>query len=375
LIHCCYIFSTVAIFGIENRRIPKLKQFIRYIFLSINLLAALLLAISYISPVIDPQTFWWPSVLGLGYIYLLLLNVSFIILWIIFYWRYLFISLLFVLIGINVHKNVFNFSSQKVENVSGISVLSYNVLHFYSYLENQANEDNILTFIAKQEANIICLQETKLQKTGNLNPLKLKAHFPGIIHCQLAHQSKWNGPVTFTSYPIVHMGEIRYENTNNMVIYTDVKVEQDTMRIYNCHLQSYGIREDDYSIIDTLGFQNQKLREVKQLGIKLKDAYKQRSSQIKQLKEHIEACPYPVIVCGDFNDTPVSYTYHSMRSILNDSFTQSGRGLSNTYRGKLPPFRIDYIFYSDEFEAMNYQRHNVEYSDHFPISATIVKKK
>lgn len=337
---------------------------------------ALLLVGSYLAPTIDPEVFYWPSFLGLAYTYLLMVNIVFIIFWLVFHWRYIFISLVCLLVGWNVHQTYFQFRGKGTEEVSGVKVLSYNVFHFYSYLEGKKHDTGVLDFIAAQNANIICLQETKLQRSGSLNPIRLKDYFPGIEHCQLAHQSKWGGPVTFTSYPIVNMGELRFEDTSNMVIYTDVTINEDTVRIYNCHLQSYGIRPDQYSVIDTLGFQRKQLREMKQLGIKLKDAFRQRSGQIKLLKESIEACQYPIIVCGDFNDTPVSFSYHTIHSLLNDAFVESGKGLSNnTYRGKLPPFRIDYIFYSDDFDAYNYKRSRVEFSDHFPISALLIKKE
>ena len=88
----------------------------------------------------------------------------------------------------------------------GIKVLSYNVLQFYSYLENRNVDYTVLDFIADQHADIICLQETKLQRKGELNPIKLKSRFPGIVHCQLAHQNMWNGPVTFSRFPIINMG-------------------------------------------------------------------------------------------------------------------------------------------------------------------------
>lgn len=352
-----------------------MKRIIRYLFLILNGIAALLLVGSYLSPAIDPRVFYWPSFLGLAYTYLLLINIGFMLFWMVFHWRYLFVSLVCLLIGWKVHQTSFQFTGKETEEKSGIKVLSYNVLHFYSYLEGRKNDTGVLDFIAEQKANIICLQETKLQRTGELNPIRLKDYFPGIEHCQLAHQSQWGGPVTFTSYPIVNMGELRFEDTSNMIIYTDVSIDGDTVRIYNCHLQSYGIQPDQYSVIDTLGFQRRQLHEMKQLGIKLKEAYRRRSDQIKQLKDSIEQCPYPTIVCGDFNDTPVSFSYHSIHSVLNDAFVESGEGLlNNTYRGKLPPFRIDYIFYSDDFEAFNYKRSRVEFSDHFPISAYLIKK-
>ena len=337
-------------------------------------MAILLLVASYFVAYIKPTFFWWPTLLGLAYPYLLLINVVFVILWILFYWRYLFLSLLCILAGVKVHHHFFQFSGTETANQDGIKILSYNVRHFYSYLEDKT-EPTILDFIASQDADIICLQEAKLQKIGDLNPIRLKASFPNIKHCQLAHQAKWSGPVTFTRFPIVSMGEIRFNDSNNMVIYADVKTTTDTLRIYNCHLQSYGIRPEEYSVIDTLGFQSEKLHEMKRIGGKLRDAYRQRADQVDQLKAHIDKCPYPVLICGDFNDTPNSYTYHSLSSNLNDAFVESGRGISNTYRGKLPSYRIDYILFSNEFKAYNYHRLRVEYSDHFPITTLLVRRK
>ena len=352
----------------------KLRRLFRYIFLLVNLVFVLGLLVSYLSSYISPGDSWWPSLIGLAYPYFLFINILFVVFWVIFYWKYLFFSFISVLAGINVLNNYYQVSGKTNNAEDGLKILSYNVANFYSFLQDKKKEYTVLDFIADQKADIICLQETKLQKTGDLNPVKLKAYFPGINHCQLAHQSKWNGPVTFSRYPIVKMGEMRFDNSNNIVIYTDVDIDNDTVRIYNCHLQSYGIRTDDYSVIDTLGFQNEKIIEMKIIGKKLRDANQHRSVQVRQLKDHIDNCPYPVIVCGDFNDTPISYTYHIIGTNLSDAFVESGEGISNTYRGKLPSFRIDYILYSDDFEAFNYIRHKVVYSDHFPISATLFKK-
>jgi len=78
-----------------------------------------------------------------------------------------------------------------------------------------------------------------------------------------------------------------------------------------------------------------------------------------------------VIVCGDFNDTPVSYAYRKVRGNLKDAFIESGWGTSNTYNGELPSFRIDYILCDHKFTAQNYHRDRVYYSDHFPIQCQI----
>lgn len=330
---------------------------------------------SYLVSEVNPSKFWIPSVMGLAYPYLLLLNILFLGFWLVFKRKFMLISLGCILLGVHINASYFQLFPRRTSRKDGIKVLSYNVQHFYSYLDKKKGSGNeVLNFIASQNANIICLQETKLQKTGNLNPVKMKSIFPGIKHCQLAHQSQWGGPVTFTSYPIVSMGEIRFEDTNNMVIYTNVKIGTDTVRVYNCHLQSYMINTSAYSVIDTLGFERKKLREMKKIGSKLKWGNIHRSEQVIKLANHIEKCPFPVIVCGDFNDTPISFTYGKMSSTLKDAFVESGSGISNTYRGKLPQNRIDYIFHSKDFKAYNYKRLDAEYSDHFPISTLLIRR-
>ena len=85
------------------------------------------------------------------------------------------------------------------------------------------------------------------------------------------------------------------------------------------------------------------------------------------MADHIQKSPYPVIVCGDFNDTPVSYAYRQVRGNLKDAFVESGWGISNTYNGVLPSIRIDYILFDQKIKAVNYNRDKVIFSDHFPV--------
>ncbi|MBN1926030.1 MAG: endonuclease/exonuclease/phosphatase family protein [Prolixibacteraceae bacterium] len=348
-----------------------MKKLIRYLILLVNFLVALALALTYFVPVTDPREFWPGSLFGLAYPLLVVLNLFFLVFWLIFFWKYLFISLLSLAAGFQIHSTNIRLNGKYEEEAGGIKLLTFNVYHFYSYLEGRKNDESVLNFIAGQEADIICLQETKLQRKGELNPLKLKARFPGIVHCQLAHQSEWGGPVTFTSFPIVYMGEIRFEDSSNLVIYTDVNTGADTLRIYNCHLQSFGIDDEEKAIIDSISFKNRQVDKIKNVTRKLRDGYTRRAEQVDMLVDHINKCQYPVIVCGDFNDTPVSYAYKQVSSVLADSFVESGKGISGTHRNKLFPLRIDYIFHSGHFKSVNYFRHRVNYSDHFPVSVVL----
>lgn len=158
-----------------------------------------------------------------------------------------------------------------------------------------------------------------------------------------------------------------------MIIFTDILLNTDTVRVYNCHLQSYRLQKAEINTIDSINLDNhQKTKEkILELGLKFKDALIKRAEQAATLREHINGSRYPVIVCGDFNDTPVSFTYRTVKGNLEDSFTQSGKGTANTYNGKLPSFRIDYILYSPIFTSFNFEVSSLNHSDHFPISCDL----
>jgi endonuclease/exonuclease/phosphatase family metal-dependent hydrolase len=99
----------------------------------------------------------------------------------------------------------------------------------------------------------------------------------------------------------------------------------------------------------------------------MRQAYIQRAEQVDILAKHIQSSPYPVIVCGDFNDTPVSYTYNKLSKNLQDAFVESGSGIGNTFRGNFPYVRIDYVLYSPSLKLHHYHTEKVNWSDHFPV--------
>ena len=119
------------------------------------------------------------------------------------------------------------------------------------------------------------------------------------------------------------------------------------------------------------GFNAKQLEEVKDISDRLRLAYIKRARQVDELNAYIRQSPYPVLVCGDFNDTPVSYTYHTIRGDLTDAFRSAGKGIGNTYRGKFPSFRIDYIFHSPEFQSANYviTSYSIHYTKLYDIPA------
>jgi endonuclease/exonuclease/phosphatase family metal-dependent hydrolase len=334
-----------------------------------------LLLLIYLSVFVPPDSFWPAAFLGLLYPYLLLVNLVFLCYYILRKSKKLLISLTVIILGIQHFSNYF----QPVPNFNpgsgGLKIISFNVNHFSKDIsKKQVDHPRIVEYLQSANADIICLQETRLFKTGKLSPDGIRDALPGIRHYQLAHSISYAGPLTLSKYPIYRLGEIRFEHSANMVLFSDIVLKPgDTIRVYNCHLQSYKITPEDYSLTDPdkSGTNEQQLREAKMISKKMIIAFSIRAKQARAVAAHIRKCPYPVIVCGDFNDTPLSYTYHVLGKQLKDAFSQAGFGLSHTYNGILPSFRIDYILYSPRFKARTYRCDRVDLSDHFPVTAVL----
>jgi endonuclease/exonuclease/phosphatase family metal-dependent hydrolase len=177
--------------------------------------------------------------------------------------------------------------------------------------------------------------------------------------------------VTLSRYPIVSSFVVQRDEQRNLMLVSDILIGGDTIRVFNIHLESFRFGFDDYDFLTQvdLNSKNDEIRDGSRKVLKkLRDANIKRSNEVRQLRTYIEASAFPVIVCGDFNDTPSSFTYAFITRDLNDAFRESGRGLGNSYAGKLPSFRIDYILYDDHFRSVNYKTHRVNHSDHYPIS-------
>ena len=353
-----------------------MKNTLRNIFLTINFIIVIALFIAYLAVYISPEKYWMPSLFGLAYPFILTGNVFFIGFWLLFKPRYLLLSLIAIVIGWGFVSRYVQLNGEEIE-AGDVKIISYNVRYFVGdeNLSQKECANKIVTFLDEQNADIICLQEARLRKKSIFNLPKTVKKLGSINHYQYARSSTTYGSVTMTRYPIINMGEIRFDESRNMTIYTDVIINDDTVRIFNVHLQSYKIDPNKYSIIDSLGVnQEQDLKEVREMSYKFKKAFQMRAGQVREIRKYIDNSPFDVIVCGDFNDTPVSFAYQKIKGDLTDAFVNSGKGLGRTYIGKLPSFRIDNIFHSDNFESYNFQTYDFRLSDHLPISCELVRK-
>jgi endonuclease/exonuclease/phosphatase family metal-dependent hydrolase len=324
---------------------------------------------------ISPEDFALPAFFGLAYPYLLLINIILVVIWAMLLRFEAFISVVVIVIGFTHFFNYIKLTKPTGDKSNTFKVLSYNV-RLFNYFENNhgfTSEKKIFQFLKSKKPDIICLQEFFLLGNPKVEEALMIADLGGDYYSHMkiigSGKNRYYGIVTFSRFPIVSKGEIIHPGSSSLSIYTDVRIKNDTFRIYNNHLQSFRLRSLERSFIEELTEPADKetITEVKTLSISLKKGFVKRALQAQVVKEHISKSPFPVMVVGDFNDTPVSYAYRKIRKGLNDSFVNSGYGAGFSYRGNYPPNRIDYILYDNALVNSYFEIIKVKYSDHYPI--------
>lgn len=352
----------------------RLRRLLHLLLVTINICLALALTASYLSVYINPADFWIPALFGLVTPLLLALNLLFIIYWLIRWKRTVFISLIAMLIGLPQMVNYFRFRTPQppFNGPRDFTILSYNVNLFrlYAWAETPPTTHDIAHLVKTTRADIICLQE--FYTHDSLFP---EAHarllFGDNAHVHYVSEggNSHYGIATFSRFPIVDKGEIHFDNSMNTTIFSDIQIGSDTIRIYNNHLQSFRFSNRDLAFIrnPSLKANDKPLHNLLGVMKRMRTALKKRAVQVETVRNHIDASPYPVVVCGDFNDSPISYTYKRMKGPLQDAFTNVGDGFGSTYQNIFPSFRIDYVLYSKQLNALDLDIPNVYHSDHFPV--------
>jgi endonuclease/exonuclease/phosphatase family metal-dependent hydrolase len=359
-----------------------LRKVLYKILLVVNAFFAFTLLISYLAVIISPGDFALPAFFGLAYPYLLLINIILAIIWAMLLRFEALISVVVIAIGFTHFSNYIKLIKPARDKINTFKVLSYNV-RLFNYFENRnktTSEKRVLEFLKAQKPDILCLQEFFVSGNPAQKESAIKTALGGKYYSHMkvlgSGKNRYYGIATFSKFPIVRKGEIIHPGSSSLSIYTDVLIQKDTFRIYNSHLQSYRLKRMERSFIEEMiaSENNETLNEVKSLSVSLKKGFVRRALQSQVVKDHINRSPFPVIVAGDFNDTPVSYAYRRIRKGLKDSFVNSGYGAGFTYKGNYPPNRIDYILYDNALINSYFEIIKVKYSDHYPIIAYFRKK-
>lgn len=360
-----------------------------YVMLIITVVASVTLLFSYLARYVNPNDFWVFALLGLIAPVLYLSNVILLLYWVLRWKGYVFIPLAVLVLGIGNMSLFFRpvLSRHYTENNdrAAIKVMSYNVMGFLDYKDNKAVSAmrEVSAFITEQNPDILCIQEfqsTPLAPKRMFDSLMPQLKSKSVNYILKGRRENGWGMAIYSRYPIIKSGVVDFEESNNSAMWADVVVRDDTVRVFNAHMQTTSINSSDKEYIVTQQFmQSDSMREerVRSIIYKLKQNYKIRAMQADSIAPLVEGSPYDVIVCGDFNDTPMSYVYNRLRGKLKDSFIDKGRGITNTYRGFFNLFRIDYVLHSDSLETLSYQTPVLQGvgSDHNPVVVTLKRRE
>ncbi len=352
------------------------------IILAANILLAVSILVSYISVHIDPGVFAIPSLFGLAYPYLLLANIIFALVWLAYLKPEALISIIVIAAGFTHFSNYLKVTRPSGDKTGTLKVMSYNV-HLFNNFEGRnpvRTEKKIAELIRNQKPDVICLQEYYLGGDADMSGKSFIKLIGSEYHAHMkslgASKNRYYGILTLSRHPILRKGDIVHPGSGSLSIFTDILAGKDTLRIYNNHLQSFRLRKMDTHLINELTGKTdnrETMNEIRDISVSLRKGFAIRASQARVLKEHVNQSPWSVIIAGDFNDTPVSYTYRKLRKGLNDAFVASGYGAGFTYKGNYPANRIDYILYDKTLVCRQFDILRVRYSDHYPIISYLRK--
>ena len=319
----------------------------------INSVVALLSLLSYGIYYVPPKTFSLISVLSLSVPLLIILNIIFVVFWLLKLKKQLILSLLILAVGYNYVASFYKFSSQESSNLEDtFTLMSYNVRLFnlYDWIKEDSIPSKIQNFITEEAPSILCLQEYDSSAGLDFRSYDYK------------HQTNTSNNKSelaiFSTYKILNSGFINFSNSANSAIYADVLIKSDTIRVYNVHLQSSGINPN----VESLD-KEQSNRLLKRLGI----TFKAQQLQAELVVDHVAKSPHKVLMSGDFNNTVYSYVYRVLKGDLVDAFDVSGNGFGRTFNFRYFPVRIDFILADERFKVESFQNYSVPYSDHYPI--------
>lgn len=335
----------------------KKLSFLDKIVFILNSLAATALLLSYLLAFIPPKSFPLLSVLSLGVPVLIILNILFLIFWLLKLKRQFLLSLIVLLLGFNYVTGLYQFSSEELPpNGKELSVMSYNVRMFnaYNWVDDKEIPQKITGFVKEKSPDILAMQEYYVGASG------LTQVYP-YHYIKLKNKNDEFGSAVFSKYPIVNQYSLDFPHQgNNNATYVDIVVEEDTLRVFNVHFQSLNIKPEIHEL--------QKEDSKKLLG-RIGAGFALQQEQAELMMEEVEKSPYKPLIVGDFNNTIFSYIYELINpdNRFRDAYLEAGTGFGETFKLSYFPLRIDFLLIENSMKIQGYERFKVEYSDHYPI--------
>ncbi len=348
------IFYSKQVKKIEQ--VKDLNVFNKFVFI-LNIIVVFFLLIACIAPYVMWELFSFLSFLSLVVPFLVGGNILFFCYWLFRRKKQFLMSFMMLLLGYFLQGTFVKFFNSNADTKEGeISILTFNAQSFQGlrWAKNSRSSDEIIAFIHSQDADIVCFQEFDYKKTKNFEQYPYK--YVNYIFRKKRYRVV---QAIYSKYPITTKGSLDFPNSANNAIYADILIKEDTLRIYNVHLESLKIRPGML-----------KSEPSDKLFNRLDRSFIKQQEQAKIVRRHRDAISYRSIICGDFNNTQFSSVYNTIKGEMNDTFREIGSGFGRTYNFKFLPFRIDFILTDADIEIKAHKNFKVRLSDHEPIMAS-----
>lgn len=363
---------------------PFFRRFTKRTMIILNMVTGILFILGCYVKYFDPVSWWFLGLLTLTLPYLLLILLLFFLFWILVKPFWLLISLLVFATTFSPIQDLVSFHYSpdfSVDKKPGnFRVMSWNVelFNILSHKTHPEKRQEMFDLINNYNPDIACFQEVVAgSKPKSIN------YFPDIINALkftdylYSYQIRFDfdanhhfGILILSKFPIARKQTMvnNPDDYNSTFQFVDLCIGTDTVRVFNLHLQSLKFSEENWHYLDKGSKKTgENIRESRSIITKIKTGIIKRASQAAFIKDEMNHSPYPIIVCGDFNDVPLSYAYETIGEGLQNTFVKKGFGISRTFSGISPTLRIDNIFTSSNFKITQYTRIKKVLSDHFPI--------
>ena len=349
-------------------------KMIVFILAVLAVIGVIAMALSIANAYVNPKDFIWTTVFGLAFWEILIYNVVVFLLLLLMWSNKIWISVVALLIAIpGISKSFSIGSKSKAEN--SIRVMSYNVhdfRHVDGVTEKEQFANQVMEMVREHAPDILCCQEFSQFKSGVSRPQCIEdfAKEAGFQYIYFNRKTNYGGNVIFSKYPLTKVAEdsgFGKGNTYGVMVSVDAG-EKGKFHVANVHLLSYMITDSEIDVL-TNASERQNLDTIgKTVLHKLSFAFQKRSEELQTVLNGMPPVGGPIIICGDFNEPPLSYNYRQMQKAgFVDTITKVGFGIKPTYAGKLPLLRIDYVWANDGVKPLAFERHKYKASDHYPI--------
>ena len=355
--------------------------------IALTLAAVVGMTCAYIAPSVNPNSVWLFAYTGLAAPILYLANLFLMLYWVIRWKAIALLPVLILLIGMPKIKAFYHFSDPaQIEAAGAIKIMTYNVEGF---LERNPDTRRIAStawqitgFIRETDPDIVCIQE--FQSTPNVPESTINkwlGEWPHReIHYTITNEDRQGvfGSAIYSKLPIVRSGTVVFDESHNGALWVEVLTPQeDTLRVICNHLETTYVKDEDLAFLQPGNFASDpdKTGQLRKIAGRLRKGFRKRAGQANDIASLIASQNTPTLVCGDFNDTPISYSYHTIRQGYGDTFEDKGTGYGYTYKRIYRLMRIDYILRSPDLETLAYDSPDTPWSDHKPVIAVVRLKE